>query len=351
MSVGVEAFTVDELLDVIRGSMSQHWWGPMEAEAPAGGWEVLTGQAEVMEALSLAVELLSVEGHVAFAKGPGRARVTVRFDRSGLDALTIKAGSLVATVWGLAFKTRYDVVWAAGDDSSKEMTCIALAPGYDWNVGADEITVMLDPPIGKLTDSSVTLTNPDPAESGVFPMLDLLVSNRGLSRSNAETDDQLRARFRTLPDLITPGAILRVIAKYFGGLEPADYIEGWEAAAYCGETGDLWNEWAAYTDAGDAAPHDGNFSLMVLSHEDCHRSFFVIVPNVPVELGFGTFATDDAAMAPELNALGETGDEAFNGFLDGEPLEEIGQFSSLASALDRVRGPGIRYRLIGRWTL
>ncbi|NBX24421.1 MAG: hypothetical protein EBR52_10075, partial [Microbacteriaceae bacterium] len=68
-----------------------------------------------------------------------------------------------------------------------------------------------------------------PTQLGRSADLDGLADNRGIYRTTAETDNALRLRIRSLPDVVSPNAIVRACNRILGPLGlPYDLIEVFE---------------------------------------------------------------------------------------------------------------------------
>lgn len=85
--------------------------------------------------------------------------------------------------------------------------------------------------LAAVTAGTITITGATDMTGGSDGELDLIAMGRGLPRAYGETDAALQRRIRTLPDVVTPAAILRVVNA---ALEPygvtATLHEPWDYA-------------------------------------------------------------------------------------------------------------------------
>lgn len=354
------ALTKENLLSAMKSMMAEHWWGPMESAADAGfpsGWEMIEAFAEQWHRISQSVEDLARQGHISYAEGGTVASVTLTFSRIANTALTIKAGTPAFTSWGLFFILQEAVVWAGGDATDKTVLAFAIRANDDYNVPEESVVELRVPNAADLGDVTITVKNVNAAAGGAKPMLDMLVANRLLVREPGEDNETLRVRYRSFPDNITPGAMLRAIEAVFGPLElEAEYIDGYDAGMFldlCDPSlkGELYD---AYCDAGVHAddPYKGKFQRMLLSREDSRRSFFVIVPEVGAIGEYGIFAgaSTKGPMDPVNEALDVSANDV-GGALDGRSLDRDAIYAAVWQALDARRAGGIRHAVIGKWTL
>lgn len=233
-----------EFLALFEKLVPQSWLIPIRDTGP--GYEVLAAYAKTAERVSRAVARFYCGSYILSATGGNKATALVAFFRDNNNAgpVTIKAGTVITTSRGdRRFVTAEDVTLTHGDDFdlSVVVPVTAAADGYQWNVpgpvqalngeilpGEIDTIVALDtdPPFG---DPTIQVQQVTDATGGVAPMLDGLGLDRGLPRNSVnETDDQYRARIRTLPDTVSPDAIKRNITaqlKQFLTNPSFDFIE------------------------------------------------------------------------------------------------------------------------------
>jgi hypothetical protein len=158
-----------------------------------------------------------------------------------LITVTVKAGTIVTTSRSHRdFQTTSDAIFLPTDLGPKISNVRAVAAGWEWNVQGQVTTAagellageidtvkfpVQDPSYG---DSSIQVRQVSDIVGGVAPMLEQLCSDRGVTRQSNESDDSLRQRAKTLPQTISPDAIITT-AKTF--LQPvggdSTLIEPW----------------------------------------------------------------------------------------------------------------------------
>ena len=211
------------------------------------GYELFQSFAKTSERASLAVQRMEIGSLMSYAQGGARATGTVELYRETAlhGAVVVKAGSVVAS-GNRMFFLMDDCVFAVGDVGPHTVRISSLFQGYAYNlpgrvtlasgeiIDGDISTVrqlVEDPPYG---DPTIKVRQLAPTLGGRDPALDMLGLERGIKRSNAETDDHYRLRMRSLPDNITPAAVKRLaknyLSKYRAGFE---FIETTDPS-YCG---------------------------------------------------------------------------------------------------------------------
>lgn len=238
------AFDQQHFLDLFDRLYPLEFLYPLKTNSNAG-YELLQAAASVGARLSTAVENLECGAFVIFSAGGQRARVPVAFSRptAAAGAVTVKAGTRVlATDGNRRFFLIEDVVFGALDVGPLVGLCEAEAVGYEYNVPGLVVTssgiylpgeidaidfFVQDPAYG---DASITVyQSAYPTQLGRSADLDGLADNRGLYRTPNETDDSLRLRIRSLPDVVSPDAIVRSCNRILGPLGlPYDLIEVFE---------------------------------------------------------------------------------------------------------------------------
>ena len=197
------------------------------------GYEIYQGAGALGARLSLAVNRLECCLFILFAEGGARATVPLEFSRPTADAgaVTVKAGTRVTTASGnRQFITTEDAVFEALDLGPIVANGMATAQGYEWNVTGKVITpisaivlegdiatvqsMTMDPPAG---DFTIVVENLLDATGGRPACLDGLGDNRGLRRATGEQDPQYRLRLRSLPDTVSPAAMIRAAERTLAG--------------------------------------------------------------------------------------------------------------------------------------
>lgn len=203
----------------------QEYLYPMK-QSPEGGYEIFEAIAEVGARLSLMAQRNECGLVIVYSDGGSFAEVEVAFTRPAPTngPVTIKAGTLLTTSsGGRQFSTLEDVVFVFHGTITTRAR--AIAKGYEYNVrgprtGAggevlpgeiDTIEAMIqDPPFA---DQSITVAQVADATGGSSAWLDGHGTNRGIRRETNETDDLYRLRVRTVPDTVTPGAVMRAASR------------------------------------------------------------------------------------------------------------------------------------------
>lgn len=219
---------------------------PMK-DYPNSGYEIFQSFAKVGERVSEAIEHLECGSFIIFAQGGAYATGNVQFSRltDTAGAVTIKAGSIVTTSsGGRDFLVMQDLPFSATDFGPFNCPVRAVAFGWEWNVPGQRVTaggetipgeidtiklLVEDPPYG---DRTFLVSQKDPMSDGRAPMLDGLGADRGIRRLGGEPDPAYALRLRTLPDTVSPNAILRYLHARIDPLKlPApdfEFIETWD---------------------------------------------------------------------------------------------------------------------------
>lgn len=309
-------------LDLFDRLFPYDYLAPMKLSANSG-YELLQAFAAVGARISESVEHLECGALVIFSTGGTYSLVPVIFTRPapGTPAVTEKAGTVVrTTTQGRDFLTVDDLAMPATGDFT--VNAQAQAVGYQWNVRGERtaangellegeiqqvILFRQDPAYG---DPNVTVNQVADATGGKSADLDGLASNRNLLRVIAETDDEFRLRIRSLPDVVSPDAIYRLV---YGRLNPVgipfDIIEVFEHRyqeeydapspnigtptyqAIPPTNPDYDNRTFCYDDPRDPDP----FRNRWLDEVEYRGAFFVVVPNDFTLFDVG-FAYDDPEM-------------------------------------------------------
>lgn len=198
------------------------------------------------------------------ATGSSRATALVEITRTDTtERVGWREGQLVCqTRWGIRYESAADVEFGVGVDTLEDVPIRAELSGWDGNVdvrdiarwalptGVDRKTQinwlpgvtesakdtflaevdegfdwrLLDPTLDAAWIHATT-----DAAGGSLATLDMLGQERGLMRTEGEVDTVYRRRIRTLPDTVTPAAILRAVETYLEGLGvTVELLEPWE---------------------------------------------------------------------------------------------------------------------------
>jgi hypothetical protein len=313
-------------LDLCDRLLPYDYLAPMKLSENAG-YEILQMFSALGARLSSAVGRLECSSFVVFATGGARTIIPVQFSRPTVagGAVTIKAGTVVkASRHNRRFALLEDV-YLSNVALSVNGLVEAEATGWEFNVQGEVVTssgitltgeidsvetYILDPVYG---DASITVAQISfPTILGKSADLDGLGANREVARAAGESDDQLRVRVRSLPDVVSPDAIRRGVERRLApaGI-PFDIIEVWEhryqecydapspnigTISYqpVPPANPLYDQGVfVYDDPRDPAP----FRNRYLDEVEYRGAFFVIVPQDFTILDVG-FAYDDPGSGP-----------------------------------------------------
>jgi hypothetical protein len=237
-------------LGVFDRIMDANWIAPLKTGA-GSGYEMLQAYAAVGARISSAVSRLEQGAIIMFATGGALATGTVEFLRpsAAAGAVIVKAGTVITTSkGGRDFVTTQDAVFGALDLGPIAATVQAVAPGWQWNVRgrvvtsrgetlAGEIdtirhfvqTAPAAPTVPTFIDPTIIVQQIVDTQGGADPMLDGLGEDRGVIRHVGELDPAYALRIRTLPDTVSPDAIVRAMTAFFApyGMQVA-FEELWD---------------------------------------------------------------------------------------------------------------------------
>jgi len=315
------ALAQQDFLDLFDRILPESYLGPMKnGEGP--GYEVFKALAKVFARASLAVGRAECTALLLAATGPRYSTGVVEFYRSVTTAgsLVIKAGTIVTTSKsGRDFAVVADVTMAGLTISANVQ---ALVASYQWDVTGQviisqgvlpgEIDTVKFPIQSSLAPARLGDPYADPTvmvrqfatfSGGLPAALDQLGSDRGIDRVPSETDSHYRARVRSLPQVITPDAIERVLVDLLSPLGIAfDLIETWAPAYQTCWFSDNFDPSAipitsgfdsnnfCWSDPRAAYPFRGRW----LSQIDMAGAFIVVLPNLPALLNQGMAWNDPA---------------------------------------------------------
>lgn len=325
------------------------------------GWEGRSGDelyqavARVFSHLAQRVRFYLLSGYTRRARGAARGRTSLLLSWSATTThgwTLVRDQVLFETPWGARFRLLEDLTReASAPAGSMTIEVEAEWAGFDYFVAPGTVTRFVVPqtidPAASLVFSEetsadgktefinsvgaaggrdapeawLTVTNLSSGELGELGLpetaatglLDLLAMERGLPREAGEGDETLRVRIRSLPDILTPAAVLRSVraayaagfAERFGeGAEPANvaFYEYWNYGEACG--------------VGACGVHPAARAW----------SFEVTIPELPY-LGIGE--------APGVGACGVHPCGS-----TGEPERE-GLLAALQGLINRIKAPGI----------
>lgn len=315
--------TADAFLELIARTFPPSWLEGLQNPGP--GYELVECYAAIAERLDLAAERVRQSLYAYLAPSSAFATVTLSLTRTTTAAeVTVKLGSSFKDRYGRQYLLTEDVTFAIGDDGPHQVVARAAAPGYQFNqlgpyttAGGEAVEggintrsyLMLDPVFG---DTSIVAEQVNDATGGVTGLLDLHAEDRGMPRLPGESDDQLRARIRRLPDTTTPAAINRFLQSVFGPLgqqfwvfEPFEQGVAGVTDASTQDVGDYETNLMAYDDervpgGSPTPPGNGVFWGRMWDTREARGAFVVVVPKLPAMRHCG-FLLGDAVTS--LNAL------------------------------------------------
>jgi hypothetical protein len=342
-------------------------------KSPGPGYELLQAFALAMARTSTACGNLELGLFITTALGGARATSTVSFSRASATAGAgvVKAGTVVtSTNRGTDFVTVLDVSFGAMDLGPHEVDVQAVASGEEWNVPGPKVAANGDAIPGEIDTVKVPVQDPpywDPtivvsqvkdATGGITALLDQLGLDRGIARGLAERDGHYRARVRSLPDTVSPDAILRVVNDLLIQVDASfDMVEFWRI--------DFQTVWdgpqvaaglyqpnlCTYDDPRPAYPFRNRWL-----DESLHRgAFAVVVPNLgaleDVGMAYDDTAMDDPAhvspddggrrahSAYDVPRDAETG--ILQGGYDGFDLPKQAVYKGVFDLLQRIKAAGV----------
>jgi hypothetical protein len=336
---------------------------------PGPGYELLQAFAALAARASLATARCDIGSLIRTAAGGQKAQALVAFSRPDAShgAVTVLAGTIVTTSNGdRRFALLRDVVFGASDTGPIAGTVEAILPGYEWNVPGPKLTAtgevlpgdidtielpLQSPPFG---DPTIVVEQTADSQGGMAQQLDGLGRDRDLDRSPGETDAHYRSRISTLPDTVSPGAILRAATALLG-FTPT-MVETWDAAYQtCWDGPSTTFPPPSHYNPNLFAFDDARtttFSDRWLDEVDYRGAFFIILPALPAIRDVG-MAYDDTAETPAalLTTLGGRATNAYDvpfdysaarmGGYDGFDPGAASLYSGLWAVLQKIRAAGV----------
>lgn len=318
------------------------------------GWEGTSGE-ELLRAIAAAwarvLERVAdrEEGALILrATGPRRTTGFARIVRADTTkSLGMRQGQVITkTPWGVTFMLVDDAELGVGVNVLQNIPVEAEWSGWEGNVDTRDVSEhalpldAADPAaaiawttttsnVGKalflaeIESGTALIEGKSAAEKftgGALATLDLLANERGLPRHDGEIDPALKKRIRQLPDIITPGAILRAATAYlapFGAT--ATLEEPWD---YAWTVGDAPN---GTIGDGGISPIAGRPSFALMVHSLAYESEGWVVGDAPNgtigdDYPIGVGDTEHAGVLAGLQALV---DKIRLAGVDGRVFEEV----------------------------
>lgn len=306
---GSTNFDQDHFLDLFQRIIDPDYLRAMQLNA-GSGYELFQAFAAVGARVSLATQKMEDGLTYLFSESAALAQGVVELyrDTDFYGAVTVKKGTIVATNTGRRFYVQNDAVFGSAELGPKTVRVIGLIPSKQYNVPGTSTTpggitldgeidtvyhLVEDPQYG---DPTIKVRQISETQNGRDGMLELLAKDRGVYRRYGESDDQLRYRARSLPDTVTPAAVVRLattlLQQYGAGF---DFIETYEKTyqlCYDAPRTGAYSKIFVYDDPRATYPFTNRW-LDSLEH----RKAFIIVAGAtqPIQHYGGMF--DDTAMA------------------------------------------------------
>lgn len=184
----------------------------------------------------------------------------------------------------------------------------------------------------EFADLGLTVRQPSAATGGRDGELDMLGEERNIPRQSGESDAAYRQRIVTLPDVVSPGAIMRACSRILSPLGIAwRLMETRDTSGLRGAVAGLDPcDWGSVADG------------LVTIGDRASVRYFVILVGLGDQGEFGAFC--DTYVVPTVNAC----DVAF---CDGRPVTYESAIGSLWADVNARRGAGIGFRIVRSATL
>lgn len=280
-----------------------------------------------------------VAGSIAKFASRGTATITsatieagnVLRDRAGAfggDRLTpAMIGQYVLLVGGVNGGTSPRRVLSVTQPTAADPTASAVLDGPALT--APDTLTRAD--VVEFADLGLSVSQPSDAVGGLDAWLDALGAERLIFRQAGETDAAYRVRIESLPDVVSPGAILRAASRVLSPLgigwklvETRDPVSG---------LGVVW-DWSAF-DAGDLGAGPPWVFLPMT------RWFALIVGfGSQGEIGFPYDAT-----TPRLSNAYDAPGPAHN-FYDGQPYAYLAAIAALWADINQRRASGVAFSIL-----
>lgn len=327
LSICIPRFkTAEELLEVFNRVAPQEYIDPLFDPGPGG--EILQMFAKIMERASVAVGRAECGLNYSLAHGGFKARGIVEFYRDNAIAgtFTLLRGSVVRTS-----KTRREFVLLrnlvfGASDLVLQAEVEARQADYQFNVEGrtftadgtplegeiDELTLpLMEPPLAELT---LQVRQPVATSQGQPDTLGELGKDRSIFKQVGETDDDYRRRIQSLPETISPEALVKQLDQIFIPIDKEyTLIETWLNTYQAGWDGpdsaitnlvmeDFDPNLFVYDDPRANPP----FRNRWLGAEDHRAGLVLVIPNLETFRDFGCVDDDPALSVSDLTSpLGE----------------------------------------------
>lgn len=226
----LSSFSQQEMLALFDRILPNHYLAPLKDPGP--GYEYLQAVAQMTARVSQAIAHVGTGQYIRSATGGSYSTGTVEFYRTSTlgSAITVEAGTIVGTADGYLYATTAPVNFISGSDVGPYQVGVqALVRGWLYDqpgpfvsahgdVVAGPVSLIVTPLVAAPVyfDFSLQVRQVSAITGGAAPMLDGLGWDRGMPRTQNETDAAYRNRMMTLPDTVTPAAMQRIITESVG---------------------------------------------------------------------------------------------------------------------------------------
>ena len=364
-------FSQQDFLDLFDRIHPFEYIEPMKDPGP--GFEVFQMIAKLFERVSLAAGRTECCLFVIFSHGGFRSEGLVEFFRpnAATGAFTLRAGTTVrATDNNREFVLIDDLEFGATDLIKQALVRAKQAdfafdlPGPTDNIEGEVDLVSLPLQEPPFAEPSIAVRQSTDTARGQPACLDLHGKDRSIPRHVNETDDEYRVRVQTLPDTVSPDALIRQLDRIFVPIDfDYDLIETWEnryQSCWDAPTtpivnpivGDFNPDLFVYDDPRPNPP----FRNRWLDANDHGSGLILVIPNLPAFADKG-FVFDDPAVDSDDHdtSLGARAHSAFDipedtsldltitipSAVDAGDSEKNGFIKTLFDVLQKIKGGGI----------
>lgn len=366
---GANTLSQINLLSIIEGTLDPDYIEPIKS-VPDGGYELFQAGALSLSRVSASVRAFQIGTLAQFAPVGQFATGTVEFFRvsGGAGSVTVKAGTVVATADDRRFMTLDGAVFSGAALGPVTTRVRALVKSEQWNVPGVRVLPSGDTIPGAISQVRTLVQAPqygDPTiqvrqiadtTGGVFDWLALLGTELGIPRGQLETDAQYRYRLRTLPDTISPAAVMRMVRtamSAWGGT--FTYIETRDPALQLFYDGRRADHTFVYDDPRPGFP----FRNRLLDDVNHLKGFIVVLENLQCIKERGG-AYDDTAMNAadarsnvsrgrrallaydmESSMTALTSGNVLDGCYDGRDYAKDGVYAGIWKKVNELRAAGV----------
>lgn len=363
-------FTSGHFLDMFDRLLPDSFLEPLKSPGP--GYEVYQAFSKIGERMSLAVGRAEMAFYITTAPEGANTIVEVLLSRpQALVAVTVKAGTVhTASASGRSFTQLTDVFLDVGVLGPLPVNVQSVVQDWRWNLigevvtaggevlpgEIDTITNLIESPL--FGDPNIVVYQQKTAYGGQDAALEQHGLDRNLPRWAGENAEAYRLRIRTLPDTVTPLAIVRALQRYLATIGvgiPFDFIETWDIdyqTAYDVTSADVGFDTSLFV-YDDPRPAYPPFRNRWLGEEDYRGAFIVVVPNIgsvnDVGMAYDDVAINDADLVSP-DTLGTRAMSAYDvtpsdpvpqGAYDGFDLAKQSVYAQLQSMLESIKGYGV----------